>query len=243
MKRSTLAVAILAAAMSTTPASSQSSGQSSQAWTRCQRSDGSPLDIAITSCTSIIEAAGETPQRRADALFHRGYAQKQNRDYEKAIADYSLAITLNPGNPEYFVQRGVAHKNMGAFDAAFADYATALRLDADNVNALDARCYANVLMNQLQKALTDCNRSLQLSKTSYTLDSRGLVYARLGRFDDAIRDYDAALALDPKLAASLYGRGFARLKKGDTAKGNADIAAAKAITPDIAETLRAYGLK
>ena len=52
---------------------------------------------------------------------------------------------------------------------------------------------------------------------------------RLGELDNAIADYDAALKLNPKLAASLYGRGLAKLKKGDTGGGNADITAAKAI--------------
>jgi hypothetical protein len=52
-----------------------------------------------------------------------------------------------------------------------------------------------------------------------------------------------ALTIEPKLAASLYGRGFAKLKKGDTVQGNADIAAAKTIQSNIAENLAPYGIK
>jgi hypothetical protein len=43
------------------------------------------------------------------------------------------------------------------------------------------------------------------------------------------------MRIDAKSAQGLYGRGLAKLKKGDAAGGNADIAAAKAIKPDIAE--------
>ena len=50
-----------------------------------------------------------------------------------------------------------------------------------------------------------------------------------------IRLYDEALKLGPKRAYSLYGRGLAKLNKGDAAGGEADIAAAKAIQADIAE--------
>ena len=39
-------------------------------------------------------------------------------------------------------------------------------------------------------------------------------------------DFDAALKLDSRQPRSLYGRGTAKLKKGDTAGGNADLAAA-----------------
>jgi tetratricopeptide (TPR) repeat protein len=75
------------------------------------------------------------------------------------------------------------------------------------------------------------------------LDSRGFVYLKLGDYDRAIADYDAALKNNPKIAYSLYGRGVAKLKKGDNDSGNSDIAAAKAINPDSAEDFVRYGVK
>ena len=45
------------------------------------------------------------------------------------------------------------------------------------------------------------------------------------------------------LAGSLYGRGIAKLKKGDATGGNADIAAAKAIRPEIADEFARYGVQ
>jgi tetratricopeptide (TPR) repeat protein len=65
------------------------------------------------------------------------------------------------------------------------------------------------------------------------LDSRGDVYFKLGQFQRAIQDYDAALTRDERLAPALFARGTAKLKVGDP-KGQADIAAAKAINPYIA---------
>jgi tetratricopeptide (TPR) repeat protein len=70
-----------------------------------------------------------------------------------------------------------------------------------------------------------------------------LANLKSGNFDKAAADYDAALKLDPKLAASLYGRGIAKQKKGDIAGGEADLVAAKAIDPKIAETFAGYGVK
>ena len=52
-----------------------------------------------------------------------------------------------------------------------------------------------------------------------------------------------ALRLDPRLASSLYGRGLAKLKKGDTADGDADISAAKAIEAKIVEEFARYGVQ
>jgi tetratricopeptide (TPR) repeat protein len=95
----------------------------------------------------------------------------------------------------------------------------------------------------LQAAVADCNQALQLTpNVAYTLNSRGLAQLKLGAFDAAIADYSAAIMQSPEEdhAGPLYGRGVAKLKKGDTAGGSSDIAAAKAIQPDIAEVYAGY---
>ena len=69
---------------------------------------------------------------------------------------------------------------------------------------------------------------------------RGIGYAANGDNDRAIEDYNEALKLNPKQALSLFGRGLAKLKKGDASGGEADIAAAKAIQTNIAEEFGRY---
>ena len=64
----------------------------------------------------------------------------------------------------------------------------------------------------------------------------------MGNYAAAIADDSAALAIDAKSASSLYVRGLARHKSGDAAGGDADIAAAKAIDPKIADTYAGYGV-
>jgi hypothetical protein len=65
----------------------------------------------------------------------------------------------------------------------------------------------------------------------------------LGRSRDAISDYDAALRINPRHASSLYGRGLAKLRTGNSADGNGDIAAAKAVQSDIADEFASYGMR
>jgi Flp pilus assembly protein TadD len=69
-----------------------------------------------------------------------------------------------------------------------------------------------------------------------------LTFLKLGQWASAITDYNAALRLDPKLPSALYGRGFARLKTGDRAGSDADIAAAEAVELNIAGKFARYGL-
>jgi len=48
--------------------------------------------------------------------------------------------------------------------------------------------------------------------------------------------------VSPKIASALYGRGLARMKKGDRAAGEADFTAAKALKSDIVAEFSRYGV-
>jgi tetratricopeptide (TPR) repeat protein len=91
--------------------------------------------------------------------------------------------------------------------------------------------------------VTDCTEALRIAPNDANImDSRGFAYLRLDRLDDALADYDEALSRKPNLAKSLYGRGLAKLKKGDAVGGEADITAAKAIQAGIVEEFARYGV-
>ena len=119
------------------------------------------------------------------------------------------------------------------------------RLQPNNIDAWSARCWVRAISpGQTQQALSDCNAPLKIKPDAAdVLNTRGFVYLKLNQSDNAIKDYDAALKLDQKLAGSLYGRGIAKTRKGDRNGGTADMAAAKAIKPDIAEEFTRYGLR
>ena len=110
--------------------------------------------------------------------------------------------------------------------------------------ARNGRCWARALLGEdLDKALADCNAALKLSPHAPNiLDSRGLVFLRLGELDKAIADYDETLKINPKVYWSLYGRGLAKLRKGMKAEGQADIAAATAIAPLLPENATRHGI-
>ncbi len=72
--------------------------------------------------------------------------------------------------------------------------------------------------------------------------SRGNDLLDRGRFGDAIKDFDAAIALDPKNVYALADRGIARVWKGDLEEAGKDLASADAIDPRNAIVFRARGL-
>jgi hypothetical protein len=51
------------------------------------------------------------------------------------------------------------------------------------------------------------------------------------------------LQIDGRKVASLYGRGMAKRRKGDTVAGDADITAARALKRNISAEFARYGLQ
>ena len=130
------------------------------------------------------------------------------------------------------------------FDRAIADYSESIKISPGAL-AYTNRCFARAIVNRdLELALGDCAEAMLLSPNDDlgATSGRGLVYLRLGRFDDAIVDFDRVLKTLPKSPDPLYARGIAKLHKGDRAGGEADIAAAKLLIPEIEKEYTKRGI-
>jgi tetratricopeptide (TPR) repeat protein len=183
----------------------------------------------------------------AAGYMHRGNAYARRGDYDRAIADHTEAIRVDPAYGNGFYNRGLTYSRKGDHERAIADFTSGLGLDANSSQLWGQRCWSRaVIGKQLQEAVDDCTKASGLApKIPQIFAYRGFVYLKLGQFDKALADYDAAFALTktPDHADWLYVRGVTKLKKGDTAGGNADIASAKAMKADIAEEYATYGIK
>jgi tetratricopeptide (TPR) repeat protein len=172
-------------------------------------------------------------------------AEKGN--YRAAIGDYTAALKLQ--NSGYVaVNRGIVYLRLKEYDNALADYRRGSSFDSKDATDFERRCFARGVVGDLHRALSDCEESLRRrTNSAFTTGSRGFAHLKLGRIDEAIADFSIAVdRLRPtvlEVPLFRYGRGIARLKKGDVEGGNADIAAAKNAWPEIAETFARLGVK
>jgi tetratricopeptide (TPR) repeat protein len=235
------------------------------------------LQPAMADFSRAITLAPGDPQY----YLLRAAALRQSQQLKPAEADLDQALTLSPGDLKALTARAELRIATGNPAGAGSDLDTASRLapkpsdlrldlanlyseidrrdaaigeydlwlsfhpdDAHMATALNGRCWARALNGRdLDKALADCNRAVRMAtKSASLLDSRGLVYLRLGQYDRAIADYDAALALQPQLAWSLYGRGLAKQRLGKRAEGEADVAKAVGLRPALPDEAKRYGI-
>jgi tetratricopeptide (TPR) repeat protein len=181
-----------------------------------------------------------------EARLLRAEVFLQNKDVARAEADFEVAQKAAPANADLSAQIGQAYARAGLYDEGLRrlDGWIAAHPRAEDIGGvLAARCWTRAVAGkQLEAALADCDQALKKERNSVTMSDRGLVLLRLGRFDESIAQFSAALKAEPRLAPALYGRGLAELKKGNKAAGDADIAAAASIAPALAQQYRRYGL-
>lgn len=123
---------------------------------------------------------------------------------------------------------GVARWKVGDQKAARADFAAA-RDAAPEESRFNDMCWDKASYDvALEEALGECEAALADNPAcGACYDSLGLVLLRLGRFEDSIQAYDRALDALPGHPYSLFGRGVARIRKGDREAGEKDLADAR----------------
>lgn len=141
------------------------------------------------------------------------------------------------------LERGAAHLKSGNAAASAADF-NAVRTAGKTAAELNNACWYLATRNlALHAALDLCDAALAKNpQLPQTLDSKGLVLLRLGRYQASVDAYNAALALQQDAATSLYGRGIAQQRLGRGPQARADMQAAITIDSRVAAMFVDFGV-
>ena len=192
-----------------------------------------------TALTDILQQNPDDPNVIGTVAAYR---LRDDRAQEAWDLLTPLIRTQAEPDPRLLIQRAQAAIRLDRLDDAAADFATVRTAFADNATMLNNLCWSAALEGvMLDQALQDCNAALALvpGAAAY-LDSKARVLLQQGDAAAALEIYDAALAKNPELSASLYGRGLARIALGRTEEGEADKTAALAIYADAANDFENY---
>ncbi len=128
----------------------------------------------------------------------RGLAYADNQDYPHAIADFSTALTWNPGAYFVYIERGNAYLNLQDNQHAIEDFSRVLATESDNIEAHLRRGVAYLQQSEYDNAIQDYTDVLKLDPANLNAYAyRSFAYVQQGEYQKALDDVNRVLAQEP----------------------------------------------
>jgi Tfp pilus assembly protein PilF len=205
------------------------------------------IDRETRRAWSAIYAEGharDEPNPLAAAIFYDGLTMLRAGRMSEGETAFQEAVKLDPSFADPHAGLGFLYVARGQLEEAARELRAAKELDFRLVPAREELGFVLFLLGKNEEALWEFREVLRVDPRLVRASSGlGMTLVRLGRVDEAISAYDEALRLTPSNAHALYGRGLAKRKKGDLTGSDADLTAARTISPRVAEDYASYGVR
>jgi len=139
-------------------------------------------------------------KKNAEAYYDRGYSRFDKGEHDKAIADYSEAIRLNPNFTAAYLDRGMAWFRKGEYDKAITDFNETIRLHPIFGDTYFNRGYSWFRKGEYDRAIADYNEAIRLNPFEdydYFVQ-RGKAWRKKGNETKAEADFQKAKELKEK---------------------------------------------
>ena len=145
------------------------------------------------------------------------------KHYKAAIADYNVAIRLDPDFIYAYGNRGLAKYSLKQYEAAIADFNTVIRLKPNYAPAYDNRGLSYLYLSQYKAAISNFDIAIQLDPDHIMpYNNRGRANIYLEQYEVAILDFDKVLTQNPDYWDAYYNRGRAKYELGQYAAAVVD---------------------
>lgn len=197
-------------------------------------------DLALTHCDKALAI----DPGRAEAWDNRSVIREDKGDMAGARVDQDRAVSLWPREPTFRSNRGMRSIRLGEFDRAQADVDAGLARAPEEAALLSPRPQLRLIAGEGAKAEA-LLRQVLADEPDQPAALCALGWRRLAenRSSDARVLFERTLADRPRPRdelrgrrlrwQALYGRGLARLRGGDPAGGQTDVAAARSLQADV----------
>jgi lipoprotein NlpI len=163
----------------------------------CGGAVGTVVDQLLT-CTRAIASGALSNENLAITYYNRGREYRLKGDADRAIEDYTQALSLNSLDADSYIARGEAWVIKGDSDRAIADLNEAIRLNPQYAMAYANRARAWRVKYEYDRAIADDSEAIRLNpQDAFSRLARGVAEFLTGRLDTATEDFAAAGRIDP----------------------------------------------
>ena len=159
----------------------------------------------------------------AQFVFIRGNAYESLGEFEKALADYSLAIRITP-DFKLYRERAILNYRLGNMEAALSDITESIRLNPDGVNEsyLDRSSLYHA-MGENEKCEEDCRHYIKNGgKNPLALKNLAMVSIEKNLYDEALDYSNQFIKAAPQSPESYYTRAGVYFYRGEYEKSIKD---------------------
>ena len=160
--------------------------------------------------------------------YNRGVFFSNGLQYEKAIPDYSKAISIRKNYYEAHYNRAQAYRLTGQNRDAIPDYLKAMEIRPSEIKPYlnSSLAYSNI--GEYPRALEESQKAVDIQPDNYeTWQYRANAYFYLKDFNLALADYSKTIQLKPDYADAWFNRAVAYGKLGDKKNAMQDLIKAK----------------
>jgi tetratricopeptide (TPR) repeat protein len=182
------------------------------------------------------DALADSEYRRALTVnditpYGRGLAEDALKMDDKAVADFSQALVLNPGKTDALYHRGHIYARQGKTDLALADFDAVLAVRADPAS-MRGRADVFLTLNKAPEAEAAYTQVIAVApRDAYSYANRSSAYKLEAKFDQAMADINKAIELAPNEPSWLGLRAALEEQTGDLAHALADYAQTTTLDP------------
>jgi tetratricopeptide (TPR) repeat protein len=172
----------------------------------------------------LFFACANNNKKYADAYYEQGLVFYKSMEYDRSIDDFTKALEINPKDKEnhkVYYMRGRSYLENRQYDQAINDFTKALEIcpetdKATKFSIMESRGNSYHALNKNDAAIKDFSDAIALNlkhkNMKYVYNNRGWVWQNKEDYQKALKDYYAALAIDPAFAPSYYGRALSWYK-------------------------------
>ncbi|XP_016053938.1 PREDICTED: tetratricopeptide repeat protein 6 [Miniopterus natalensis] len=145
-----------------------------------------------------------------DAYVGRGNSYMEyghDEGTKEAQKDFLRALHFNPTYTKARICLGYNLQAQGKFQKAWNHFTIAIEIDPKSYLAYEGRAVVCLQMGNNFAAIQDINSAIKINTTAELLTNRGVIHEFMGQQQNAMRDYQAAISLNPTYSLAYFNAG------------------------------------
>ncbi|XP_070956381.1 tetratricopeptide repeat protein 6 isoform X10 [Macaca nemestrina] len=140
---------------------------------------------------------------RGNSYMECGHAEAT----KQAQKDFLKALHINPAYIKARISFGYNLQAQGKFQKAWNHFTIAIDIDPKNYLAYEGRAVVCLQMGNNFAAMQDINAAVKINTTAEFLTNRGVIHEFMGHKQNAMKDYQDAISLNPEYSLAYFNAG------------------------------------